>query len=186
MEPPHRRAWRRSTTTRATASRPCSPPLSTLAGCRGLAAAAPCAADRVLACVRGAYRAMAAAARGAADGGRGGGALGRTELRPAFQRAVDGAHKLLAPAVATLLHEAENAGGGGGGGGRAAKAPDVVFAVEDFEARLIRLGVAARVNLMRGARRAVARDFRIGGALQAQAAAQQQQAAAAAAPGGGA
>jgi hypothetical protein len=72
-------------------------------------------------------------------------------------------------------------GGGGGGGGVApatataaaakisnaaaasngARAPEIVFAAEAFDAALIKLGAATRANLMRGARRAMARDFRI-------------------------
>jgi len=141
-------------------------PLAILAGAPGLADAAPRAADRALAAVRGAYRALAAAARAAAAGPA---LASRVQLRPAFAAAVDAAHKALAPATATLLHDAENraASSGAAGAGAArpsARAPDVVFAAEDLDARLIKLGAAAAVNLMKGARRAPARDFRIGGA----------------------
>jgi len=115
-------------------------------------------------------------------------AAARPALRPAFSALVADVHETLGPAAQGMILDSENtaavtagSGGGGGGGGVApatataaaakisnaaaasngARAPEIVFAAEAFDAALIKLGAATRANLMRGARRAMARDFRI-------------------------
>ena len=113
-------------------------------------------------------------------------ACARVALRPAFSALVAAAHGTLGPAAQGMILDSENtaavtAGSAGGGGAtlatatataktsnanvaaasNGARAPEVVFAAEAFDAALIKLGAATRANLMRGARRAMARDFRI-------------------------
>jgi len=150
------------------------PPIAAVAA-GGLCSAAPRLADKALRSVLAAYRSLSAAAARtgeAAKAGGGGGGRPPPSLSPAFLSMVATAHKTLTPAAYTLIFQTENAGGGGGnaGGGAASaaaaggRAPAVVFAAEDFERRLIRLGSTGgcgAADLLRGARRATARDFRI-------------------------
>jgi len=152
------------------------PPIAAVAG-GGLCHAAPRLGEKALRAVLAAYRSLSAGAARvgeaskAGDGvstGGGGGHAPRPPpaLSPTFLAMVAAAHKALTPAAYALLTDAENhAAGGGGGGGHTARAPAVVFAAEDFERRLIRLGGAAGgcggADLLRGSRRATARDFKI-------------------------